>query len=76
MSRRRNAKFKYAIKKELDWLNDDIRIINEMLDGESPLTHSREIELRLRRIWADKEIGRLLLWLREYKSGLAVKWDD
>lgn len=65
----RNKKYKYAIEKELAWLQDDLDIIEDELKrpeaGEGSL---RKTELLLRRIWASNEMGRLDLWMREFRN--------
>ena len=62
----RNRKYRYAIEKEMEWLEEDIRICLEQIEKEND--HRREIELRLRHIWADNERCRLNMWMEESRK--------
>ena len=72
----RNRKYRYAIEKEMEWLEEDIRICLEQIKKEND--YRREIELRLRHIWADNERCRLNMWMEEsrrcqkYKAQLII----
>ena len=62
---KRKKPYKYAIEKELAWLDEDIAII----DDELKVTKGagRAEELRLRQLWAINERDRLHLWINEAK---------
>ncbi len=65
----RNKKYKYVVEKEMEWIDEDVRIINEKLNNENPGDTSRStIELHLRRIWAENERARLYMFMREFKQ--------
>lgn len=64
------SKYKYAVKQEIKWLEEEIEICQQCLDGKDTPNCSME-EVRSRKRWAENELGRLRLWMKEYKERMA-----
>ena len=60
------GKYKYTVRAELDWLEEDIRIINDILEGKEPnVNNYTQTQLRDRLRYANNEIARIMTWMRE-----------
>ena len=60
------GKYKYTVRAELGWLEEDIRIINDILEGKEPnVNNYTQTQLRDRLRYANNEIARIMTWMRE-----------
>lgn len=71
-------KYEYAVRQELKWLEDDIRITRDCIDGKEQ-TQWPESYLHCRLNDSISEEERLLAWMKEYTKkheDLDVIFDD
>lgn len=61
------GKYKYEIKHEIRWLEEDIRITEDCLNGKEKTQYSKT-ELELSKIWAINELERLNTLMDEYEK--------
>lgn len=66
------GKYKYAIKSEIRWLKEDIRITEDCISGKEKSQYSKT-ELELRKIWAIDELARLNILMDGYDGYVKSK---
>lgn len=59
------GKYKYAVQKEMEWLEEEIKICEDCLNGKDTPNCSMK-EVRSRKRWAENELERLRLWPNDY----------
>lgn len=71
--RKAMGKYKYAIQKEMEWLEEEIKICEDCLNGKDTLYCGLE-EVASRKRWAENELERLRMWKKDYilKRGVTV----